>query len=153
MMTKASGTSASTTPAPVAMPLPPLPLRKIEYMWPTTGAAAMKIATQGVKSAAAIAAGMYPLSMSQTMHDRAGLLAQHAEHVGGAHVARAVLAHVHAVEHLADDEPERDGPHQVGEDEQDDEAEHLDDDQRLPLKSITSGTPSRPNCARSRFST
>ena len=36
-------------------------------MWPTTGAAAMKIAAQGVKSAAAIAAGMYPLRMSQTM--------------------------------------------------------------------------------------
>ncbi len=43
------GTSAATTAAPVAMPLPPLPLRKIEYMWPTTGAAATKIANQGLK--------------------------------------------------------------------------------------------------------
>ena len=34
-------------------------------MWPTTGAAAMKIATHGSKRAAAIAAGTYPLSMSQ----------------------------------------------------------------------------------------
>ena len=107
-----------------------------------------------MKSAAAIAAGMYPLSDVADQHQRAGLLAQHAEHVGGADVARAVLAHVDAVEHLADDDAERDRAHEVGEDEQDDEADAPGrSDQRLPLKSMTSGTPSRPNCARSRFST
>ena len=63
--TKASGTSAATTPAPVATPLPPLPLRKMENMWPTTGAAAMTIAAQGLKKFTAITAGMNPLSMSQ----------------------------------------------------------------------------------------
>ena len=40
------------------MPLPPLNFRKMEYMCPTTGAAAMKIANQGSKSHAAMTAGM-----------------------------------------------------------------------------------------------
>ena len=38
--------------------------------------------------------GMYPLSMSQMSTSDAGPLAEHAEDVGRAHVARAVLAHV-----------------------------------------------------------
>src|SRR5674536_182688 len=61
-MTNASGARASTTPAPVATPLPPEPLRNTECMCPTTGAAAMKIAYHGLKSAAASAAGRYPVS-------------------------------------------------------------------------------------------
>ena len=86
-------------------------------------------------------------------HRDACLLAQHAEHVRGAYIAGAVLAHVHAIEDLPHDQAEGDRPREVGETEHHREAEHLEEDHFFPLKSMISGTPSISKRARRRFST
>ena len=90
-MRKTTGTSASTMPAPVATPLPPVPLRKIEYMWPTHGRRGDEDRRPRRRTAGGDQRGMKPLRMSPIMTSDPGLLAEHAEDVGGADVAGAVL--------------------------------------------------------------
>ncbi len=76
-----------------------------------------------------------PLPHVADEHERAGTTPEHAEDVGGAHVARAVVAHVDVPDPLADDDREGDRAHEVG-DHNEREAGHDVEQHRLALLEV-----------------
>ena len=85
-------------------------------------------------------------------HHRTGPRPEDPIGIGGADVARAVLADVDAFGPASDKHPKRDGAEQVAADAEQ-HCDHYVAGAHLDLKSMMSGTPSRPYSARRRFST
>ena len=119
------GLSASSTPAAVATPLPPLKRKNTGHRWPTNAASPTK-ATVDVAQAEArpeatapATPAHSPSSASSSQRQQRRRAVARAQHVGGAGVARAVAARVGQAHAAADDDRKRQRTDQIGHDNSD----------------------------------